>query len=435
MRLLPGIRRTTRRSFLLGVYLATNAIADAATVVDGPDCAFFKAEYIHGCHDLNSRLLDGLGRHRILVTHTTTDDIAQSVGAGVRRRVQDAHRIGGIGLVLVTAMPMVSIIGLQYDQLLRELPPLPLDVVAVPGRSLQGDWLDGYADVLTALATAVKPTPEPLDAESVSIIGNFMDRNEEDQRGNVRELRRLVEGVGLRLESLWLGGSDWATLGRAARSSTLVTFPLGAEAGRRLAERTGAQVVDVQTPLGLARTLAFVRALGAATGRHREAERFAEAERSSCVAPLEWVVPHYFLGLRVAISAPPDLLGGLWELLTELGMEVVDAVSPSRPRDGCDANALDGLEVGFDVDFDQKRWEGDRRPELLIGDTWATGPAVAALPVVELGFPSYLDHAVYDRPVLGYRGHTALVQRILSALATYGGRQRNWLLPEPGPVR
>lgn len=435
MSLLPDTPHATRRSFLLGVYLATNAIADAAAVVDGPDCAFFKAEYIHGRHDLNSRLLDGLGHHRILVTHTTTDDIAQSVGSGVGKRIGDAERLGGVGLVLVTAMPMVSIIGLQYDQLIRELPPLDLDVVAVEGRSLQGDWLDGYADVLTALAAAVEPATEPLETESVSIIGHFMDRNEEDQRGNVRELRRLVQGLGLRLESVWLSGSDWANLGRAARSRTLVTFPLGAEAGRRLADRTGARVVEVQTPLGLTRTLDFVRALGEATGRDQAAKRFAETERSRCVTPLEWVVPHYFLGLRVAISAPPDLLVGLWELLTELGMDVVEAVSPSRPRDGCEAESMGGLQVSFDADFQRERWQGTSRPELLLGDTWATSTGDANLPVVELGFPSYLDHAIFDRPTLGFRGHTALVQRILSALASGGGRRRTPLLPEPGSVR
>jgi nitrogenase molybdenum-iron protein alpha/beta subunit len=414
--------QSTRRSFLLGVYLATNAIADAATVVDGPDCTFFKAEYIHGRHDLNSRLLDALGHHRILVTHTTTDDIAQSVGQQVVQRIEDAQRLGGIGLVLVTAMPMVSIIGLQYDRLIRTLGPLSLEVVAVEGRSLQGDWLDGYADVLTALSDKLEPDPRPPATDSVSIIGHFMDRNEEDGRGNVRELRRLVEGLGLRLETVWCGGEDWASMRRASRSSTLVSFPLGVEAAHRLAARTGARVVDLETPLGLTRSMDFVRELGAATGRTREAEQLMELERGRCVAPLEWVIPHYFLGLRVAISATPDLLPGLWDLLTELGVEVVEATSPSRPRDGCAPEILGGLEVGFDVDFDRQRWDTTKGPELIIGDTWAARPDETSIPMVELGFPSYLDHALLDRPYLGFRGHTALIQRCLSALATGGGR-------------
>ena len=43
-------------------------------------------------------------------------------------RIRDARGLGDVGLVLVTAMPMVSIIGLQYDRILRELPPTPSSV-------------------------------------------------------------------------------------------------------------------------------------------------------------------------------------------------------------------------------------------------------------------------------------------------------------------
>ena len=37
-----------------------------------------------------------------------------------------------------------------------------------------------------------------------------------------RELRRLVEAVGLKLDSVWLSGEPWAELSRAAGSGTLM---------------------------------------------------------------------------------------------------------------------------------------------------------------------------------------------------------------------
>ena len=54
---------------LLGVYLAVNALKDAYVLVDGPDCAFYKAHFIHGRHDLNSTLLRISGRHRVAFTN------------------------------------------------------------------------------------------------------------------------------------------------------------------------------------------------------------------------------------------------------------------------------------------------------------------------------------------------------------------------------
>ncbi|MBW2457929.1 MAG: hypothetical protein JRI68_25715, partial [Deltaproteobacteria bacterium] len=147
------VERPYRRPFLVGVYLATNAIADAVTIVDGPDCAFFKAEFIHGKHDFQSTLLDVTGKHRILPSQVTTDDLATSRG---RRATDLARRAAAkpeTTLVLVTAMPLVTITGAAPEGLVRELQPeLDTDLVAIPGRSLQGDWLSGYEDTLTALA-------------------------------------------------------------------------------------------------------------------------------------------------------------------------------------------------------------------------------------------------------------------------------------------
>jgi len=50
---------------MLGVYLAVNAVPDLFALVDGPDCALYKAHFIHGRHDWESTLLRADGRHRV----------------------------------------------------------------------------------------------------------------------------------------------------------------------------------------------------------------------------------------------------------------------------------------------------------------------------------------------------------------------------------
>lgn len=422
------LHRPARRPFLIGVYLATNAIADAATIVDGPDCAFFKTEFIHGKHDLNSTLLDVTGHHRIVVSHVTTDDVATSQGERALELCRSAAEMPHVGLVMITALPMVSIIGVQYSARLRELEQeLAVDLVEVPGRSLQGDWLDGYQDVLGALAARVPAAGEAVAPESVSIVGYLMDRNEEDQRGNVRELRRLVEGLGLRLDAVWLCGVGWRELCRAARSATLVAFPMGRQAARRIAEQSGATVVDVDVPFGLEHTSRFVRALAAATGREEQGEALIAAELGDVAPRLEWAIPHLFLGKRVLFSAIPDLLPGFADLAREIGLEVLELSSPARRPSWLAADSVGELEPVFDVSLDavgQQALASARRPDLVIGSTetlQAVPPYVAG---VELGYPSYADHAFVDRPYLGYAGYLQLIQRMASALGMTSGRVR-----------
>ena len=422
------LHQPARRPFLIGVYLATNAIADAATIVDGPDCAFFKTEFIHGKHDLNSTLLDVTGNHRILVSHVTTDDVATSKGERAVELCRSAAQMPGIGLVMVTSLPMVAIIGIQYDQIIRQIEPeLSADLVEVPGRSLQGDWLDGYEDVLKALARRVPASPDDVAADSVSIIGYLMDRNEEDQRGNVREFGRLVEGVGLRLDSVWLSGRPWAELRRASCSGTLVALPMGREAARLIGEQTGAQVVELDVPFGAEHTVRFVRGLAAATGREQRAASFLRAELEDIAPRLEWAVPHLFLGKRVLFSGAPDLLPGFADMACELGMEVLELSSPARQPAWFEPASVRDLRPVFDVSLDavgQQALSSGGRPDLIIGSTEALQAVPPYVPGVELGFPSYSDHAFVDRPHLGFRGYLQFVQRMATAMGLAAGRIR-----------
>jgi len=436
----PVCRRDTvrpyRRPFLIGVYLATNAIPDAVTIVDGPDCAFFKAEFIHGKHDLRSTLLDVTGRHRIVPTQVTTDDLATSQGQQAAALVRRAAVQPDTGLVLLTAMPLVTITGVSHDGIARELrPELPVDLVTVPARSLQGDWLAGYGDTLTALAhqlvadEAVRDGAEDrrsASQPSVSIIGYFMDRNEEDHRANVAELRRLVAGLGLPVDAVWLSGQGWSELRRARRSTTLVAFPLGRAAAAVIAAATGARVVEIDPPLGLAATERFLRALGAATSTESRAAAFVDAELARLVPRLEWLVPHRFLGKRVAFFGLPELLAGFHELATDLGMEVTTVSCPAERPAWLDEGVVAALAVTFDVppEVTARGWwqHGAPRPDLVIGDTDALERVPPETPCVELGFPGYSDHALFERPFLGFRGALAFIQRMATALGTTTGR-------------
>ncbi|MCA9696586.1 MAG: hypothetical protein KC431_03590, partial [Myxococcales bacterium] len=195
-----------RFPYHLGLYMAVNAIPGCFAVIDGPDCIYRKAEWIHGKHDLCSTLLDVGGRHRVVSTLMHSAEVIKSKGEAVVKRLRRIGQLPEAELVLVNSMPHVQIIGTQYDALIAEVEgELRQPVFEVPSRALDGDWLDGYAEVLNTLAARL-PTPaesEPIPG-SVAIIGLLMDRTEADHTANVAELERLIADLGLRPISTWL---------------------------------------------------------------------------------------------------------------------------------------------------------------------------------------------------------------------------------------
>lgn len=428
-----------RFPFLLGVYLATNAIRDCYTVVDGPDCLFFKIEFVHGKHDINSTLLQVNGRHRVVVSHTTCENITVTKGERVRNSIIAADANPDAGVVMVTSLPMVTIIGTQYDQIIRELEAqTAADVFEVPGRSLNGDWYLGYEDVLKALADNIDVSGLERSANKVAIIGNFHDRNEQDALGNLRELERMFAGIGLDLCATWLSGQSYRELAAAGEADTLIAFPLGREAAKRLARRTGAKVVEVETPFGLGRTQKMIRAVADHLDIRDRADAFIDAELAKIVPRLEWIVPHHFLGRKVAFSGAPELLGGFLQLSLELGMEVVHLSSPTIEPVWIDDLSeefgalpplfFDVSEMVLGKELKRVRNEG---VDLLIGNSdvlkrWGVG-----IPNLEFGFPSVYHHAFHDRPHLGFAGYTCFVQRMMDAMLAgrsmpQATRRRDW---------
>jgi nitrogenase molybdenum-iron protein alpha/beta subunit len=412
-----------RLPFHLGLYLAINAIPGCFAVIDGPDCLYRKAEWVHGRHDLCSTLLDAGGRHRIVPTFLHSAEVIKTKGEEVVKRLRRVGQFADADLVLINTMPHVQIIGTQYDKLIAEVEDeLRQPIYEVPSRALDGDWLDGYAEVLTTLARRI-PLRERLRPGTVAILGLLMDRNEGDGRANVSELERLVEGLGLAPISTWLSGRRFAHLCDAAEAELIVALPHGVDAARMLARRTGARVIEVGQPFGLPATLAMLRAIAKASGREREAERLIQAELSHVLPVFEWLIPTQLLGRKLAFSGDPTLFDGLLLGARELGMDVLHLSAPARrPRHGV---GLDLVEHGTlpPVHFAPPRPTLDRSLNLVLRDVdvmIANSELSVAGPAgrFEFGFPNFHRHALYESPYLGVRGWAWFVQEIATLLAS-----------------
>lgn len=398
---------------LLGVYLAVNAVSDAYALVDGPDCALYKAHFIHGRHDWNSSLLRIDGRHRVGFTNVCANSLARDHDELIAERALELAALPDAGAVLLTALPMCSITGVDYGKIARSLEGRAARPVAtVEPSSLVGDWLDGFEQALCGLARAIPLTPRRQRPRAAAIIGHLMDRNEADRAANVAELRRILEALGLSVASVWLDGGPVEALSRASEAELVVSLPYGRRAARIVAERTSAALVEAELPFGLPRSARFARQVGEAAGRSKEAEAFVEAELRRAAQRLRWVLPNALFGRRAAFIGDPHLACGFFDLAEDAGMIVDTAVVTHRAAAGA---APEGTLLLCEPPAQSERVRRLFEPpiDLLVSCGFQERRRA---PDVELGFPSYGHHALFERPFLGFRGALAFYERAAESL-------------------
>lgn len=404
-------------SFIVGEYLAVNALRDMYLLVEGPDCAHIKTQFVQGSHDWMSELTSVSGFHRIANTALHPDQMSASREEKLRESLLRLASHPRVPALALTSMPMAFVTGADYERLTVEVSEQSgKPVLHVPGKSLSGDWLDGYAEVLHALASRIDLQAANPDPERVAVVGYLFDRNEGDHTANVAEIKRALQALGLDPVSIWLCGQSYAELSAVRDAGTIISFPYGRRAARKLARRTGARLVETRLPFGLPAVEEWMRQLGEAFDRRERAEAFIDAELSRVIPRLEWVIPFLFQNRRLGYIGDPHLLPGLMSYAEMLGASLSFAVITNRPEHTrelpAEAREMDLLVYPKAKTFSRflaSRMRKENLDALVASDAGHLGGAVATL---EIGFPSPGRHALYERPFLGFGGALAFADSL-----------------------
>jgi hypothetical protein len=408
--------------YMLGVYTAANAIPDALVGIDGRSCAVPKAQQIHGNHDWRSTLLASDGQHRILHTNVERREVWRDRREAIRVMIREGLARPDVSVMFLGAQRMASIGEPPYAELVDELQGTAgKNIVLLPIRS-DGDWLTGYEDALAGLARRL-----PLDTDGgvprsgVALCGYLWDRNEDDHHGNMRELERLLAGLGVKVVSAWLDGRPTRSLAAVGRARFIISLPYAREAARVLAERTGAGLLETDLPLGLDGTTRWLRQIAAALGvQPRMTEALIDNELGAAAPRLEWAVPLAFLRRAFGFMGDPHLMRAFIGMAHELGARVPLRVIWTIDRPAHEDLRRDDLDDPTVV-VDPREGElaarlgpalGPAGVDLVVGNSRALLDVPPEIATVELGFPSFDAHALTDRPFLGYRGCLCLVERI-----------------------
>ena len=260
-------------------------------------------------------------------------------------------------------------------------------------------------------------------------------------RGDLEEIHRLLEGIGLEVNILFghssQGVEEWRQVPRAAFNLVLGPW-LGLETARHLEAKYGQPFLHVPTlPIGAQATGAFLRAVGAFTGRDpRQVERFIAAEERRYYLYLRDFSSFYagctsqyrLPSALIVVSDSAYALAVASFMVEQLGLVpaglIVTENPPEAARPGIVA-AFGALTGDVPVHFANDGYEIDRivratdltgHLPILFGTTWE-GEVAQALdaPLIEIGYPC-TDEVVLSRASLGYRGALHLIERVYTTV-------------------
>jgi nitrogenase molybdenum-iron protein alpha/beta subunit len=402
-------------SYMVGVYLGINAIRDAFLLVEGPDCTYLKTEFIQGNHDLMANLTSVSGFHRVTNTALHPAQMARSREEKISAMLEKLAAKDLVPALFMTSMPMAFITGADYERLCRGVKDqCGKPVIHIPGKSLSSDWMNGYAETLKAIARHLplrrRSIPGP---PRVGIVGYLFDRNEEDHNGNIRELHRMIQGIGAQVSSIWLSGDRFCALSEIETSDIIVSLPYARHAARRVARTLQVPLLELHYPFGLERTKQWLEAIGGALNLEAGTAHFIDTELGRIVPRLEWAIPSVFVHKKYGYAGDPVLVHGFKDIVELTGGTLQFACITALA-----ANFSDGEQLGLSPENlfinPSTMLNLPETADLIVSNN---NPYLATdTPAVEFGFPSYFTHRFYDRPFIGMNGFLAFSDTLMNAL-------------------
>ena len=378
--------------YLVWVFMGVNAIKDIALFVDGPDCNFFRVDMIYKTHDLYSTLKAPSIDTRLYFSGVMPNKMVLGYEDKIKRKLWFIEKNDNFKLWVITNMPVTSLLGIQYDSIIKDLKK---DYLIVPSYT-DKFWIDWYSLFLREIAKKLD-LQENIQKQNkwISIIWYLFDRNEGDNFWNIEELKRLMTLIWVEINSIWLNWWKFEELKQVENSKLLIVLPYWKYAWKILKKRLWVDTLELEIPFWLKNTINFIKQIWEKLNIDEKLiEKVIQNEYKNIKNKIDLLDDRVFLNKNFIYAWDPNLESWIKDFADYLWMNLIKNFSYSW-----DKIFYDEIDKGK-VDF-------------II---WNSEFNLDNINKVEFSFPSYNTHFLTDRAFLWFKWVLNFIERIYNKL-------------------
>ncbi len=180
----------------------------------------------------------------------------------LRQEIKSAQELLEAKLFVVVTGCMTEIIGDDVQAVVEEFTDAETPVIGVNTPSFEGDAYSGYERVLEGVFNSYVPVSDEKDPKLVNIFG-LIPNFDPSYRGDLEEIKRLLESVGLKVNTFFTPDQTFENILSASKASLNIHFSRvwGVDFEKKFEDKHGTPSWITDLPIGAVQTTAFLREL------------------------------------------------------------------------------------------------------------------------------------------------------------------------------
>ena len=363
-----------------------------------------------------------------LSTNLIDKDVIFGTEVKLKRMLEDTLRRYKGNLVSIITSCAPEIVGIDYDLALSNLKDKDKNskFLALNTPGFRGDFYEGFEYAIEKIIkTLTQHKGSTKNENKVNIIGYLFSRYEEDEQSNIKELKNILGELGLEVNSIFFSGGNFEELEKFAQAKYNIIFPYAERCTQYLQDEIGQQNISCDLPVGLEKTIEFIRKIAKATGRTKEGNAMNETKLAEIVPKIQNCI-HRLTGKSIAMISDKQSILSFLPAILEFGLEPkVIGIYNDIPQNTLSKiqkiifeSTLNISDLKIIPKCNRKQIKDAIRSSYIdfciASSIESRDLDELGVPVLEYSFPLFEKHCSFDSPSLGFSGVGNLITQMFN---------------------